>query len=106
MPHISPTVTNETTDEEIRDYYPVCSSASALSDQLTETLQNALQHTDWYYFNNDNFNILFLWPHWYCANKYPVSFTLFQKQMLRLDKVFMTVGRTALVHTRCYYHTK
>ncbi len=46
VPHVFLTSANETISEETGDFCPVCSYAFAWSAQSTETLQNALRHTD------------------------------------------------------------
>ncbi len=46
MPRISPTSQNETTGDESGDYCPVFYNTFAQSAQSSETLQNALRHTD------------------------------------------------------------
>ncbi len=105
MLHILSASANETIGEEIGDYSPVFHSVFARSAQSVETLPNALWHTDrkrqfvvykhdwstvlffYYllleaggYFSLNNFNIWCLWPNWCCANKWRVSFTLFQNK--------------------------
>ncbi len=47
MPHIFPTSATETISEEIEDYYSAFNNALGWSAQSAETLQNALQRTDW-----------------------------------------------------------
>ncbi len=53
------------------------------------------------YFSLNNFNILLLWQNWYCA-----FFHSFSKQMLALDKIFMTESSTVFVHMQCYNQQK
>ncbi len=54
------------------------------------------------YFSLANFNILCLWPNWYCANKLWVSFSL-PKQIFVQNKIFTTVSRTPF-DPKCRYN--
>ncbi len=46
MPHILPTLANETIGKELGDYYPVFYNVFARSAQSAKMLQKALQYSD------------------------------------------------------------
>ncbi len=96
MSHILSTSANEAISVETEYYCPVCYNASPLSQRkhyetllFTSMINPSVLFT--IVFSSDNFNILCLWPNWFCVKRCRVSFTPVpwrKKQLFALNKIF------------------